>query len=74
MKFTVEDPGETVSAAPGVYTPSVIAELTTHVERRCGSGATALSDHPAPSAKWRAETILPITIFRQNNEQMGEHS
>jgi probable F420-dependent oxidoreductase len=52
LKFTFEYPSEQHDAADGFDAPEVMARLAVHAER-CGFTAIALSDHPAPSAKWR---------------------
>ncbi|MCF8589135.1 TIGR03619 family F420-dependent LLM class oxidoreductase [Gordonia sp. HY285] len=51
MKFTLEYP----SGAPGSHTSVSTGAALAHISRRaeiCGFDAVALSDHPAPSAKW----------------------
>jgi probable F420-dependent oxidoreductase len=52
LKFTLEYPSEQHDAVDGFDAPEVMARLARHAEQ-CGFTAIALSDHPAPSAKWR---------------------
>ncbi len=52
MKFTLEYPSEIPDAAPGFLAPDALAHIAVQAEQ-CGFAAIALSDHPAPSIKWR---------------------
>jgi probable F420-dependent oxidoreductase len=52
MRFTLEYPSEIPTAAPGFLAPEVLTGLAKQAEE-CGFDAIALSDHPAPSVKWR---------------------
>ncbi|MBM7369247.1 TIGR03619 family F420-dependent LLM class oxidoreductase [Gordonia hydrophobica] len=53
MKFTMTYPSEEENAAEGFLDPAVLASLGGLAESS-GFDGIALSEHPAPSAKWRA--------------------
>lgn len=52
MQFTLEYPSEAPSAQPGFLAPDALQRIAVHAEA-CRFDAIALSDHPAPSLKWR---------------------
>lgn len=66
MRFTLEYPSEARDAADGFLEPDVMARLGAQAER-CGFSAIALSDHPAPSEKWRRngghDTVEPAVAL-----------
>ena len=66
MKFTLEYPSESPSAAAGFLAADVMARLAVQAEQ-CGFSAIALSDHPAPSAKWHRngghDTVEPAVAL-----------
>ena len=66
MKFTLEYPSELPTAPDDFLQPEVIRDVATHAEA-AGFTAVALSEHPAPSVKWRDNgghnTIDPIAAL-----------
>ncbi|MEV6216664.1 TIGR03619 family F420-dependent LLM class oxidoreductase [Nocardia sp. NPDC051833] len=66
MKYVLEYPGERPGASEAFMHPAVIRELTVAAEE-CGFAAVALSEHPAPSLKWRHNgghnTLDPIAAL-----------
>jgi probable F420-dependent oxidoreductase len=66
MKFTLEYPSELPTAPDDFLQPAVIREVARRAER-CGFSAVALSDHPAPSSKWRRNgghnTLDPVAAL-----------
>lgn len=66
MKYTLEYPSELPTAPDDFLQPEVIREVATQAEA-AGFSAVALSEHPAPSAKWRSNgghnTLDPIAAL-----------
>lgn len=66
MKYTLEYPSELPTAADDFLLPEVIGALTTAAEES-GFAAVALSEHPAPSVKWRRNgghnTLDPVAAL-----------
>ncbi|MED5811990.1 LLM class F420-dependent oxidoreductase [Mycolicibacterium sp. 050232] len=66
MKYTLEYPSELPSAPDDFLQPEVIRAVVTHAEA-AGFSAVALSEHPAPSVKWRNngghDTLDPIAAL-----------
>ena len=66
MKFVLEYPSEQPGAPADFLRPEVIREVAARAEG-AGFDAVALSEHPAPSAKWRRngghETLDPIAAL-----------
>ncbi|HEY9315736.1 TIGR03619 family F420-dependent LLM class oxidoreductase [Williamsia sp.] len=66
MKYTLEYPSELPSAPDDFLRPEVIREVAIHAESS-GFSALALSEHPAPSMKWRRggghNTLDPIAAL-----------
>lgn len=66
MKFTLEYPSELPTAPDDFLQPEVIRQVATHAEA-AGFAAVALSEHPAPSVKWRRNgghnTLDPIAAL-----------
>jgi probable F420-dependent oxidoreductase len=66
VKFTLEYPAESPSATDGFLHPDAIRQICQHAEASWFS-AVALSEHPAPSAKWRHggghDTLDPIAAL-----------
>ncbi|MGW6422358.1 TIGR03619 family F420-dependent LLM class oxidoreductase [Nocardia sp. NPDC055053] len=66
MKYVLEYPSERPGASEAFLHPEVIRELTVAAEE-CGFAAVALSEHPAPSLKWRRNgghnTLDPIAAL-----------
>ncbi|EHI12448.1 LLM class F420-dependent oxidoreductase [Mycolicibacterium thermoresistibile] len=52
MKFTLQYPGELAQDSRDFFTPSAIRTIATAAEA-AGFRAVAVSEHPAPSVKWR---------------------
>ncbi|MBJ7336520.1 MAG: TIGR03619 family F420-dependent LLM class oxidoreductase [Mycolicibacterium sp.] len=66
MTFTLQYPGEVASTSADFFTPHVIRAITCRAEA-AGFGAVAVSEHPAPSVKWRQngghDTLDPIAAL-----------
>lgn len=66
MKYTAECPSELPSAPDDFLNPDTIRAVVTHAEA-AGFSAIALSEHPAPSVKWRSNgghpTLDPIAAL-----------
>ncbi|MEV0674766.1 LLM class F420-dependent oxidoreductase [Mycobacterium sp. NPDC050441] len=66
MKYTLEYPSELPTAPDDFLQPEVIRAVATQAES-AGFSAVALSEHPAPSAKWRNNgghnTLDPIAAL-----------
>lgn len=66
MKYTLEYPSELPNAPDDFLRPDVIRGVATQAEA-AGFSAVALSEHPAPSAKWRSNgghnTLDPIAAL-----------
>lgn len=66
MKYTLEYPSELPTAPDDFLRPDVIRGVATQAEA-AGFSAVALSEHPAPSAKWRSNgghnTLDPIAAL-----------
>lgn len=66
MNFTLEYPSELPTAPDDFLQPEVIRQVATHAEA-AGFAAVALSEHPAPSVKWRRNgghnTLDPIAAL-----------
>ncbi|WP_280293641.1 TIGR03619 family F420-dependent LLM class oxidoreductase [Nocardia abscessus] len=66
MKYALEYPSELPTAPDDFLRPAVIREVVTHAEA-AGFSAVALSEHPAPSRKWRDNgghnTLDPIAAL-----------
>ena len=66
LKFTLEYPSELPSAPDDFLLPDVVRSVVTTAET-AGFSAVALSEHPAPSAKWRGNgghnTLDPIAAL-----------
>jgi alkanesulfonate monooxygenase SsuD/methylene tetrahydromethanopterin reductase-like flavin-dependent oxidoreductase (luciferase family) len=66
MKYALEYPSELPAAPDDFLRPAVIREVVTHAEA-AGFSAVALSEHPAPSRKWRDNgghnTLDPIAAL-----------
>ncbi|BBX17628.1 LLM class F420-dependent oxidoreductase [Mycolicibacterium duvalii] len=66
MRYTLEYPGDLPAASADFGRPGVIADVVTAAEA-AGFDAVALSDHPAPSMKWRAhgghDTLDPVAAL-----------
>lgn len=66
MKFTLEYPSELPTAPDTFLRPEVMQEVATRADNS-GFSAVALSEHPAPSAKWRRNgghnTIDPVAAL-----------
>jgi len=66
VKYTLEYPSEIPTASPDFLQPEVIRTVVRHAER-AGFAAVALSEHPAPSVKWREngghDTLDPIAAL-----------
>lgn len=66
MKYVLEYPSEQPAASADFLRPEVIREIAVRAEH-VGFDAVALSEHPAPSAKWRSngghETLDPIAAL-----------
>lgn len=66
MKYTLEYPSELPTAPDDFLQPEVIRAVATHAEA-AGFSAVALSEHPAPSVKWRNNgghnTLDPIAAL-----------
>ncbi|WP_179473144.1 TIGR03619 family F420-dependent LLM class oxidoreductase [Mycolicibacterium vinylchloridicum] len=66
MRYTLEYPSELPTAPDDFLEPDVIREVVTHAEA-AGFSAIALSEHPAPSLKWRRngghDTLDPIAAL-----------
>jgi probable F420-dependent oxidoreductase len=66
MKFTLQYPGEVASAPAEFFSPQAIRAIVTRAEA-VGFGAVAVSEHPAPSSKWRHngghDTLDPIAAL-----------
>ena len=66
MKYTLEYPSELPSAPDDFLQPDVIRAVATQAET-AGFSAVALSEHPAPSVKWRHHgghnTLDPIAAL-----------
>ncbi|WP_260836558.1 LLM class F420-dependent oxidoreductase [Gordonia amarae] len=66
LKFTLEYPSEIPSAPDDFLLPDVVRAVATAAET-AGFSAVALSEHPAPSAKWRDNgghnTLDPIAAL-----------
>lgn len=66
LKFTLEYPSELPTAPDDFLRPDVIREVVTQAEVS-GFSAVALSEHPAPSVKWRHNgghnTLDPIAAL-----------
>ncbi|MGV0808391.1 TIGR03619 family F420-dependent LLM class oxidoreductase [Mycolicibacterium setense] len=66
MKYTLEYPSELPTAPDDFLQPEVIRAVVTHAEA-AGFSAVALSEHPAPSVKWRNNgghnTLDPIAAL-----------
>lgn len=66
MRFTLEYPGDLPATSDDFGRPDVIAEVVRAAER-AGFSAVALSEHPAPSVKWRArgghDTLDPVAAL-----------
>lgn len=66
MKYTLEYPSELPTAPNDFLQPQVIADVARHAEA-AGFSAVALSEHPAPSFKWRRNgghnTLDPIAAL-----------
>lgn len=66
MKYTLEYPSELPTAPDDFLRPDVIREVATQAQA-AGFSAVALSEHPAPSAKWRSNgghnTLDPIAAL-----------
>lgn len=66
MKFALEYPSELPAAPDTFLRPDVIREVASHAEA-AGFSAVALSEHPAPSLKWRRNgghnTLDPIAAL-----------
>ncbi|WP_174187846.1 TIGR03619 family F420-dependent LLM class oxidoreductase [Nocardia barduliensis] len=66
MKYALEYPSELPTAPDDFLRPAVIQDVVTHAEA-AGFSAVALSEHPAPSRKWRDNgghnTLDPIAAL-----------
>lgn len=66
MRYTLEYPSELPTAPDDFLEPAVISDVATHAEA-AGFSAIALSEHPAPSLKWRLggghDTLDPIATL-----------
>lgn len=66
MHFVIEYPSELPTAPDDFLMPGVISDVVAQAEESQFSGV-ALSDHPAPSAKWRANgghnTLDPVAAL-----------
>ncbi|MFD1813514.1 TIGR03619 family F420-dependent LLM class oxidoreductase [Rhodococcus gannanensis] len=66
MKFTLEYPSELPTAPDDFLRPDVIREVAQSAEQ-CSFSAVALSEHPAPSLKWRRNgghnTLDPVAAL-----------
>src|SRR5690625_3866135 len=66
MRFTIEYPSELPTAADDFLQPGVLREVAWRAEA-AGFSAIALSEHPAPSVKWRRSgghnTLDPIAAL-----------
>lgn len=66
MKYTLEYPSELPTASDDFLRPEVIRDVVAAAER-AGFAAVALSEHPAPSVKWRRNgghnTLDPIAAL-----------
>lgn len=66
MRFTLEYPSELPTASDEFLRPGVVRDLAIHAED-AGFAAVALSEHPAPSLKWRHSgghnTLDPIATL-----------
>lgn len=66
MKFTLEYPSELPTALDDFLLPEVIRAVSRKAEE-CGFAGVALSEHPAPSVKWRENgghnTLDPIAAL-----------
>ncbi|TPG36633.1 TIGR03619 family F420-dependent LLM class oxidoreductase [Mycolicibacterium hodleri] len=66
MKFTLEYPSEFASASEAFLTPDAIRTIVRRAEA-AGFGAVAVSEHPAPSVKWRRngghDTLDPVAAL-----------
>jgi probable F420-dependent oxidoreductase len=66
MRFTLEYPSELPCAPDSFLRPEVIRRIALAAEA-CGFDAVALSEHPAPSVKWRRrgghDTLDPIAAL-----------
>lgn len=58
MKYTLEYPSELPTAPDDFLRPDVIREVAAQADA-AGFSAVALSEHPAPSAKWRPQHARP---------------
>lgn len=56
MKYVLEYPSELPGSAPEFLHSEVIREVAVAAER-AGFAAVALSEHPAPSLKWRRKPV-----------------
>ncbi|CAM2801111.1 TIGR03619 family F420-dependent LLM class oxidoreductase [Skermania piniformis] len=66
MRYVLEYPSEQSAASDDFLRPEVIREVSCRAEE-IGCAAIALSEHPAPSVKWRRagghETLDPIAVL-----------
>jgi probable F420-dependent oxidoreductase len=66
VKFTLEYPSEAPTAGPEFLQPEVIRSVVSGAES-AGFSAVAISEHPAPSLKWRRngghDTVDPIAAL-----------
>ena len=66
MKYTLEYPSELPTASDDFLQPHVIRDVAAQAEA-AGFSAVALSEHPAPSVKWRHNgghnTLDPIAVL-----------
>ncbi|MGE2834948.1 TIGR03619 family F420-dependent LLM class oxidoreductase [Mycobacterium sp. SMC-4] len=66
MRFTLEYPGDLPAASDDFVRPDVIADVARAAET-AGFSAVALSEHPAPSVKWRThgghDTLDPVAAL-----------
>lgn len=66
MRFTLEYPSELPDSPDDFLRPQVVADIARHAEA-AGFAAVALSEHPAPSVKWRRNgghnTLDPIAAL-----------
>src|SRR5262245_16318537 len=66
MRFTLEYPSEIPTADPAFLQPEVMQSVVTRAET-AGFSAVAISEHPAPSVKWRRngghDTLDPIAAL-----------
>lgn len=56
MRYTLEYPSELPTAPDDFLQPDVIRDIAVQAEA-AGFSAVALSEHPAPSVKWRRRAV-----------------